>query len=156
MGELDTGRGANQIGSLQRAGDTRWSSHYKSIKSLLKMFAATVTVLRSVAADRSATRNSRGDAGGALKILLTFDFVFILHLMERIMKIMDVLCLKLQHKSLDIANALDCVSNTKVLLGELREDGWDNLFEDVKSFCVKHEIDIPDMDQKYVSFPISL
>ncbi|KAM3328908.1 hypothetical protein ACQJBY_026167 [Aegilops geniculata] len=114
------------------------------------MFAATVTVLRSVAVDRSATRNSRGDAGGALKILLTFDFVFILHLMERIMKITDVLCLKLQHKSLDIANALDCVSNTKVLLGELREDGWDNLFEDVKSFCVKHEIDIPDMDQKYV------
>ena len=156
LGELDTGRGANQIGSLQRAGDTRWSSHYKSIKSLLKMFAATVTVLRSVAADRSATRNSRGDAGGSLKILLTFDFVFILHLMERIMKITDVLCLKLQHKSLDIANALDCVSNTKVLLGELREDGWDNLFEDVKSFCVKHEIDIPNMDQKYVSFPISL
>ncbi|KAM3214800.1 hypothetical protein ACQJBY_067016 [Aegilops geniculata] len=150
LGELDTGRGANQIGSLQRAGDTRWSSHYKSIKSLLKMFAATVTVLISVAADCSATRNSRGDAGGALKILLTFDFVFILHLMERIMKITDVLCLKLQHKSLDIANALDCVSNTKVLLGELREDGWDNLFEDVKSFCVKHEIDILDMDQKYV------
>lgn len=156
LGELDTGRGANQIGSLQRAGDTRWSSHYKSIKSLLKMFAATVSVLRSVATDRSATRNSRGDAAGALKILNTFDFVFILHLMERIMKITDILCVKLQNKSLDIANALDCVSNTKSLLAELREDGWESLFEDVKSFCVKHEIDIPDMDQRYVSFPISM
>uniref|UniRef100_A0A8I6XU49 HAT C-terminal dimerisation domain-containing protein n=1 Tax=Hordeum vulgare subsp. vulgare TaxID=112509 RepID=A0A8I6XU49_HORVV len=150
LGELDTGRGANQIGSLQRAGDTRWSSHYKSIKSLLKMFAATVSVLTSVATDRSATRNSRGDAAGALKILNTFDFVFILHLMERIMKIRDILCVKLQNKSLDIANALDCVSNTKSLLVELREDGWESLFEDVKSFCVKHEIDIPDMDQRYV------
>ena len=66
------------------------------------------------------------------------------------------LCVKLQNKSLDIANALDCVSNTKSLLAELREDGWESLFEDVKSFCVKHEIDIPDMDQRYVSFPISL
>ncbi|XP_073360019.1 uncharacterized protein [Aegilops tauschii subsp. strangulata] len=107
-------------------------------------------ILRSVATDRSATRNSRGDAAGALKILNTFDFVFILHLMERIMKITDILCVKLQNKSLDIANALDCVSNTKSLLAELRQDGWESLFEDVKSFCVKHEIDIPDMDQRYV------
>lgn len=36
LGELDTGRGANQVGSLQRPGDTRWSSHYKSIQSLKK------------------------------------------------------------------------------------------------------------------------
>ncbi|XP_073360020.1 uncharacterized protein [Aegilops tauschii subsp. strangulata] len=155
LGELDTGRGANQIGSLQRAGDTRWSSHHKSIKSLLKMSAATISVLRSVATDRSATRNSRGDAAGALKILNTFDFVFILHLMERIMKITDILCVKLQNKSLDIANALDCVSNTKSLLAELRQDGWESLFEDVKSFCAKHEIDIPDMDQRYVDVPKS-
>uniref|UniRef100_A0A8I6WNR4 HAT C-terminal dimerisation domain-containing protein n=1 Tax=Hordeum vulgare subsp. vulgare TaxID=112509 RepID=A0A8I6WNR4_HORVV len=114
------------------------------------MFAATVSVLRSVATNRSATRNSRGDAGGSLKILITFDFVFILHLMERIMKITDVLCVKLQNKSLDIANALDCVSNTKELLAGLRDNGWDNLFEDVKSFCVKHDIDILETDQKYV------
>ena len=70
------------------------------------------------------------------------------------MKITDILCQKLQNKTLDIANALDCVSNTKVLLAELREDGWDSLIEQVKSFCLKHEVDIPDMNQKYVSFPI--
>ena len=66
------------------------------------------------------------------------------------MKITDVLCRKLQYKSLDILNAIDSVSNTKVLLGELREHGWDSLLEEVKSFCVKHEIDIPDLDRKYV------
>ena len=66
------------------------------------------------------------------------------------MKITDVLCRKLQYKSLDILNAMDSVSNTKVLLGELREHGWESLLEEVKSFCVKHEIDIPDLDRKYV------
>ena len=66
------------------------------------------------------------------------------------MKITDVLCQKLQYKSLDILNAMDSVSNTKVLLGELREHGWESLLEEVKSFCVKHEIDIPDLDRKYV------
>ncbi|GAV78821.1 LOW QUALITY PROTEIN: hypothetical protein CFOL_v3_22286, partial [Cephalotus follicularis] len=39
-GELETGRGANQIGTLQRAGDTR-SSHLNSITSLMRMFHAT-------------------------------------------------------------------------------------------------------------------
>jgi hypothetical protein len=90
---------------------------------LLKLFGASVSVLRSVANDRSVHWNPRGDAEGALKFLVTFDFVFILHLMEKIMKITDVLCVKLQNKSLDIANALDFISNTMVLLAELREDG---------------------------------
>ncbi|GAV67605.1 Dimer_Tnp_hAT domain-containing protein, partial [Cephalotus follicularis] len=39
--ELETGLGANQIGTLQRAGDTRWSSHLNSITSLMRMFHAT-------------------------------------------------------------------------------------------------------------------
>ncbi|GAV89226.1 LOW QUALITY PROTEIN: Dimer_Tnp_hAT domain-containing protein, partial [Cephalotus follicularis] len=39
-GELETG-GANQIGTLQGAGDTRWSSHLNSITSLMRMFHAT-------------------------------------------------------------------------------------------------------------------
>ena len=92
---------------------------------------------------------------GALKMIISFDFVFIMHLMEKIMKITDVLCQMLQRKSLDILNALDCVANTKLLLVELREDGWEPLLKEVKSFCLKHDIDIPDFSSKYVSFPIS-
>jgi hypothetical protein len=148
LGDLDTGRGLNQIGSLQRAGDTRWSSHYKSVKSFLRLFGPSVLVLRGVANDRSVPWGPRGDAEGALNFLVTFDFVFILHLMEKIMKITDVLCVKLQSKTLDIANALDIVSNTKRLLAELREGGWDSLIEEVGAFCLKHEINIPDMNQK--------
>uniref|UniRef100_A0A453AKG6 HAT C-terminal dimerisation domain-containing protein n=1 Tax=Aegilops tauschii subsp. strangulata TaxID=200361 RepID=A0A453AKG6_AEGTS len=150
LGELDTGKGQNQIGTLQRPGDTRCSSHFKSIQSLQKMFGATVEVLRSIANDRAASKYSRGDAVGAIKIIMSFDFVFILHLMEKIMKITDVLCQTLQKKSLDILNALDLVSTTKVLLGKLREDGWDPLLQEVQSFCLKHEIDIPDLNSRYV------
>ncbi|XP_022681041.1 zinc finger MYM-type protein 1-like [Setaria italica] len=155
LGELDTGRGANQISSLQRPGDTRWSSHYRSILSLKKMFGATVSVLRNIANDRSVSKYSRGDASGALRIIVTFDFVFILLLMEKIMKITDVLCQTLQKKSIDILNAVDSVSTTKVLLGELRDNGWEPLLEEVKLFCGKHEIDIPDLSKKYV-FPPKL
>jgi hypothetical protein len=152
LGELDTGRGANQISSLQRPGDTRWSSHYRSLLSLKKMFGATISVLHSIANDRSVSKYSRGDASGALRIIVTFDFVFILLLMENIMKITDVLCQTLQKKNIDILNAVDSVSTTKVLLGELRNNGWEPLLEEVKLFCGKHEIDIPDLSKKYV-FP---
>ena len=153
LGELDTGRGANQMGSLQRPGDTRWSSHYKSIQSLKKMFGATISVLRNIANDRSIKRFSRGDAAGALHIILTFDFVFVLLLMEKIMKITEVLCQTLQKKSIDILNAMDSVSNTKVLLRDLRNDGWEPLLNEVMDFCGKHEVEIPDLNRRYVPSP---
>ncbi|KAK4478831.1 hypothetical protein RD792_014332 [Penstemon davidsonii] len=50
-GELEIGSGLNQIGTLQRAGDTRWSSHLNSIRSLLKMYDATYSVLESITKD---------------------------------------------------------------------------------------------------------
>ncbi|KAJ1278816.1 hypothetical protein BS78_04G107800, partial [Paspalum vaginatum] len=112
--------------------------------------APTVSVLRSVAHDRLGTKYSRGDAAGALKLIVSFDFVFVLFLMEKIMKTTDVLCQILQKKSLDILNAMDCVSNTKVLLRGLRNEDWEPLLEEVNKFCEKHEIDIPDLKQRYV------
>ncbi|CAN1215496.1 hypothetical protein LINPERPRIM_LOCUS247 [Linum perenne] len=45
-GEIETGKGANQSTSLQRAGATRWSSHFFSVDSMIKMFAATCEVLQ--------------------------------------------------------------------------------------------------------------
>ena len=83
------------------------------------MFGATISVLRSIANDRSVSKYSRGDASGALRIIVSFDFMFILLLIKKIMKITDVLCQTLQKKSIDILNAVDSVSTTKVLLGEL-------------------------------------
>ncbi|XP_016755358.1 uncharacterized protein [Gossypium hirsutum] len=37
INELATGTGMNQIGTLQRPGETRWSSHLNSVTSLLKI-----------------------------------------------------------------------------------------------------------------------
>jgi hypothetical protein len=44
--EIETGRGANQIGTLQQPGDTRWSSN--SVCSLIRMFPATCSVLDTI------------------------------------------------------------------------------------------------------------
>ncbi|XP_074346884.1 uncharacterized protein LOC141685693 [Apium graveolens] len=48
--EIQTGKGLNQIGTLQRPRDTRWSSHFTAICSLIRMYGATRSVLIDVAA----------------------------------------------------------------------------------------------------------
>ncbi|XP_023752179.1 uncharacterized protein LOC111900529 [Lactuca sativa] len=47
-GEINTGKGANQIGTLKCVGDTHWSSHFTFISSLLRMFNPTCTVLENI------------------------------------------------------------------------------------------------------------
>ncbi|XP_056685508.1 uncharacterized protein [Spinacia oleracea] len=147
--EVETGKGLNQIGTLQRPGDTRWSSHFKSICSLLRMFNATRSVLEKIAIDSQQSYAQRGDAKSALKKLLSFDFVFILHLMEDIMGFTDGLCRALQHKSQDILNAMHLVVGTKSLIQKLRDDGWELLLQKVHSFCNKHGTEIIDMQVSY-------
>ena len=49
--QLQTGTRLNQEQSLQRPGDTRWSSHYKSLNSLVDMFPTIVKVIEIVEKD---------------------------------------------------------------------------------------------------------
>jgi len=58
----------------------------------------------------------------------------------------DLLCQSLQKQSQDVVNAMLLVRLTKVLIQDLRENGWDKLFANVVSFCKKHGIEIPDLN----------
>ena len=62
--EIETGRGGNQISTLQRVGDTKWGSHFQSICSLIKMFDATCKVINTISVE-GANYKQRGDAEGA-------------------------------------------------------------------------------------------
>ncbi|XP_072060338.1 uncharacterized protein [Arachis hypogaea] len=100
-------------------------------------------------ATNGSTYSQRGDATYALKSLLSFDFVFILHMMKEIMGITDKLCQALQQKSQDILNAMHLVSSTKSLIQQLRDSSWGALLEKVSSFCNDHAIQIPDMGASF-------
>ena len=41
------------------------------------------------------------------------------------------------------------VSITKILIKNMRENGWDILVGNVKLFCEKHNIEIPNMSARY-------
>ncbi|XP_042415371.1 uncharacterized protein LOC122004572 [Zingiber officinale] len=148
IGERDSGSGANQIGNLQRAGATRWSSHYDSVKSLIGMYAATCKVFE-VLSDHSPNGRAKAEVRGIYRNMASFEFVFILHLMHKIMRKTDTLCQILQRKSQDILSAITFVSTTKTILQELRECGWEDFLHEVKVFCTRNEIDVPDLDCLY-------
>jgi hypothetical protein len=154
LNEIETGRGANQIGTLQRPGETRWSSHYNSICSLVRLYRPTFLVLKDIfiAKGSGTTAAGRAKAAGAIKLMTSFDFIFIMHVMKELMGVTDLLCKKLQHKSQDIVNAIDDVASTKMLIQNLRDHGWDRLINDVTIFCNKHEIIVPNMTELYADY----
>jgi hypothetical protein len=90
-----------------------------------------------------------GEVGGCLIVIKSFKFIFILYLMHKIMRIIDLFCRALQQKSLDILNAIDLVSITKALLQTLKDAGFDILLTHVQSICTQYEIDIPHMNTSY-------
>nr|XP_023870697.1 zinc finger MYM-type protein 1-like [Quercus suber] len=148
--ELETGSGLNQIGTFQRPVETRWSSHFRSVSSLLRMFTSTIEVLQNII-DDAIDGEHQAEAESAYDGLTSFEFVFILHLEKETMKIIDKLCQVLQSQSQDILNAMHLVSSTKTLIQKFRDDGWDGLLTTVISFCEKHCINVLDMNARYVA-----
>ena len=116
--------------------------------SLTTLFDSTCLVLENIKKEGS-TYSQRGDANAASKLIESFEFIFILHLMREIMGITDVLCQALQQKTQDILNAMHMVSSTKMLIQKLREDGWNSLLENVLSFCEEHDLSVPDLNAQY-------
>ncbi|XP_012850093.1 PREDICTED: uncharacterized protein LOC105969865 [Erythranthe guttata] len=112
------------------------------------MFSATGSVLQTIISD-GANYSQRGDADSAYTAMTSFQFVFILLLMERIMGVTDVLCQALQQRSQDILNAMHLVSTTKQLLQNLRDDGWNSFLNDVNLFCQSNEVEMPDMNSTH-------
>ncbi|KAG4110841.1 hypothetical protein ERO13_D13G071650v2 [Gossypium hirsutum] len=136
--ELTSGKGRNQIGTLQRP-----------VTSLLKMYNATSTILENL---KNITSNysQRGDAHNAYNKLRSFEFIFILHMMKEVLGVTDNLCQALQRRSQDILNALSLVFTTKYLIQKLKDDGWNELLKNVISFCETWELDFPDMNAQYI------
>ena len=148
-GQLTSGTGLNQEQSLQRAGDTRWSSHYKTLLRISSLFPDVIEVLKYVEKE-GPTDAKRRQARGLLDYMKDFDFVFSLKLMLLILGHANSLSLSLQRKDKDILEAMTEVKITKQKFQQLRDDGWDSLLEDVMSFCEAHGIPKLDMEQEYI------
>ncbi|XP_022865451.1 zinc finger MYM-type protein 1-like [Olea europaea var. sylvestris] len=150
VGEISSGRGLNQETTLKRSGDTRWGSHYSCLINLILMFSTIVDIVEMIATDTTSS-GTRGDACILLELMLKFEFVFNLHLMRKILGISNELSKALQRKDQDIINAMRLVQLCKAQLQTMRDDGWDSFFGMVCSFCEAHEINVPNMDDMFIT-----
>ncbi|XP_075507624.1 uncharacterized protein LOC142544465 [Primulina tabacum] len=100
--ERDSGTGANQIANLQRAEVTHWSSHYESVKSLTSMYTVTCKVFEDLS-DHSPNGRAKSEVRETYRNMESFEFVFILHLMHKIMRTNT-----LSNSSKKISGYFDC------------------------------------------------
>lgn len=142
-GDIFSGRGKHQETNLARPGDTRWGSHYKTLIRIESMWVAVIEVLGLVQED---ARNPTS-AGGLMRIMESFNFVFIMKMMLKIFHITSELSLLLQRKDQNIVEAMSLLIDVKARLLNLRNHGWEPLFAEVKTFCKQNEIPIPNMDE---------
>ncbi|XP_065618522.1 uncharacterized protein LOC136062845 [Quercus suber] len=96
MRDLETGKGLNQMVTLQRPGDTHWGSHYKSVSNLIKLFSPICEVLLKIMDEGNSSQ--KVEAKSAYEVLISFEFVFILHFVNETMGTMDKLCQALQNQ----------------------------------------------------------
>jgi hypothetical protein len=135
-GDIFSARGKNQQTSLARPGDTRWGSHYTTLARIESMWEAAIEVLSIVHKDE---RNPSRE-GGLVHIMESFTFVFIMKLMLQILRITNELSLILQRKDQNIVQAMSLVTDVRSCLMNLRNNGWEPLFEEVKTFCNANDI----------------
>ncbi|XP_021749826.1 uncharacterized protein LOC110715548 isoform X1 [Chenopodium quinoa] len=147
LGEVESGTGLNQERGLGRPCDTRWGSHFKTILNVLDLYPTILNSLDSIAEFSDTVDSNK--AQSITHLLMSFDFVFVAHLMVAIFGITNELNVALQKHDQDIVNAMEMVDVTKFNLQKLRDEGWDSHLEEVTYFMDKHGIEVPNMEGRY-------
>ncbi|XP_070031455.1 uncharacterized protein [Nicotiana tomentosiformis] len=79
-----------------------------------------------------------------------FEFIFLLHLMLKVLIMSNEFSKALQKKEQDIVNAMVFLDITKERLQEMRDGGWEPLIDEVSSFCANYYILVPKMEEFYI------
>ena len=95
-GVRKSGQGLNQETNIKRPGDTCWGSYYGTILNLILMFSAVVDVLEIIKKDGMS--DQKVEARSIIRSILSFEFVFALHLMKNILGITNELSIALKKK----------------------------------------------------------
>ena len=95
-----SGQGLNQEINLKRPGDTCWRSYYETILNLILLFSIVVDVLEIIEED--CLFDQKVEAQSIIRSILSFEFVFVLHLMKNIFGITNKLSIALLKKRIKI------------------------------------------------------
>lgn len=121
-GDLSSRQGLNQETEFKRSCDSRWSSHYGTLKNFTVLYFLMIDVLGEIAFDKIGSDQKR-ETFISFGLLQSCNFIFSLHLMRIILGITHELSQALQKDDQDILNAMDLVKVCKRNLQNMRESG---------------------------------
>lgn len=108
------------------------------MSSLVYLFPEVINVLEYVE-KQGINGFFRSQARDITLYIETFDFEFYLHLMLHNLELTNMLSQALQ-KDQEILEAVSLVQLKKKKLHKFRDDGFEDLIEEVYTFCEKYEI----------------
>jgi hypothetical protein len=142
-GQIFLGKGKHQRTNLVRARETRWGSHLTTLACIETMWNSLVKVLSMIHEDECNISR----AGGLVRKMESFSFVLNMKLMLKVLRITNELSQLLQRKDQNIVQAMLLLVDVKTRLMTLRNEGWEPLLDEIKSFCTEKKIPIPNMDE---------
>ncbi|KAM3343687.1 hypothetical protein P3S68_025777 [Capsicum galapagoense] len=148
LGEVHMGSGLNQELEIQRLCATHWGSHFKTVSNFISLFSSIVLVI-GVLEKEGANYHEKTLAKSLVEDIRSYEFVYMLHLMLKILIVTYDLNTDLQRKDQDIVSAMKLVDFSKRQFQLMRECKWNSLLEDVSLFCEKNDIVILEMNEKY-------
>lgn len=125
--EILTGQGLNQEHGLQRPGDAHWGSHFKTLENFMTIFSLIANVLKDMKEDSPLDLDKLA-TGNLLDKIQEFEFIFMLHLMFKMLHLTNELNKALQKKDKDIVNAMGLLNLSKEKIAS-NERKWTRVFD---------------------------
>ncbi|KAF0710848.1 zinc finger MYM-type protein 5-like, partial [Aphis craccivora] len=118
---------------LKRFSSTRWSSHDRVLIVVQEKYFALLKTLNELTTLKDSDREMVSTAESLLKIIISFQFVLVMHLIRKIFSITTVVSNYLQSKSMDFIQAMTLIDKVKTRLQELRsEENYNQIVNDAK------------------------
>ena len=139
----------NQAKFSSKRDDPGLGFHYKTCVQISILYHTIRSVLIMIGGDHT----HGAEAVNSRKILIyfeSFEFVFMTHMLMDVLGYTYALNRSLQMRDSFMINGIKLIDTTKHQLEKmLGDDELENFLKDVTTFCAKHDIKVPSMDDIY-------
>nr|XP_043629631.1 uncharacterized protein LOC122600920 isoform X1 [Erigeron canadensis] len=151
---IEVARYLNQKVGLERLNHACWRPYHKLVLNVIEFYPVILDMLDMIdmIKDKSSMSFSCHEFDVACEAIVSFDFIFMTHVMKTIFEVMNELNIILQKKDEEIVSAMSLVKLVKEGLQGIRDVGWEALLTSVNTFCRKHEIKVLNMEDMYVPY----
>ncbi|CAI6365209.1 unnamed protein product [Macrosiphum euphorbiae] len=136
--EMQRNLGLNK-GNVLRICDTRWVCRYKNCVAMLKNYSSILNILNDEIEEQIDKDVAR--ALGILSSINKLEFIIVLHILNEVLSIINVLSNQLQSKSATLGTSSNIIQSViSTFENQRNEDSFFKLWEQIKEFAQLNQI----------------